>query len=121
MTLFEWGALGELVGGVAIIVSLIYVGLQIKQNTNALKLNTAHNTVEELADLLLNPAQHADLATYSFGACRIWTLLRVPNVFGFTATYTNIVEPMKTYIISICVEHWSPRLLLESQSNSRIC
>jgi len=30
MTLLEWGAIGELIGGVAIIVSLIYVGLQIK-------------------------------------------------------------------------------------------
>ena len=66
MTLFEWGALGELVGGIAIIVSLIYVGLQIKQNTNALKLNTAHNTVEELADLFLIPAQHAELGDIFF-------------------------------------------------------
>ena len=28
MTLMDWGALGELIGGVAIIVSLIYVGVQ---------------------------------------------------------------------------------------------
>jgi hypothetical protein len=35
MTLQDWGALGELVGGVAIIVSLIYVGLQIRQGTQA--------------------------------------------------------------------------------------
>ena len=32
MTLVEWGALGELIGGVAIIVSLIYVGVQIKDS-----------------------------------------------------------------------------------------
>ena len=32
MTLVELGALGELVGGVAIIVSLVYVGLQLKQS-----------------------------------------------------------------------------------------
>ena len=37
MTLLEWGALGELIGGVAIIVSFIYVGVQVKQNTNILK------------------------------------------------------------------------------------
>jgi hypothetical protein len=30
MILMGWGALGELVGGVAIIVSLIYVGVQVK-------------------------------------------------------------------------------------------
>lgn len=30
----EWGALGELVGGVAIIVSLVYVGRQLKQSNS---------------------------------------------------------------------------------------
>jgi len=34
MTLLELGALGELVGGVAIIVSLIYVGRQLRQSNS---------------------------------------------------------------------------------------
>jgi len=34
MTLMEWGALGELIGGVAIIVSLVYVGRQLKQSNS---------------------------------------------------------------------------------------
>ena len=34
MTLLEWGALGEIVGGIAIIVSLIYVGMQLKQSNS---------------------------------------------------------------------------------------
>ena len=34
MTLQEWGALGELIGGFAIIVSLIYVGRQLKQSNS---------------------------------------------------------------------------------------
>ncbi len=34
MTLLEWGALGELIGGIAIIVSLIYVGRQLKQSNS---------------------------------------------------------------------------------------
>lgn len=33
MTIVELGALGELVGGVAVIGSLLYVGLQVRQNT----------------------------------------------------------------------------------------
>ena len=66
MTLMEWGALGELIGGIAIIVSLIYVGLQIKQNTDALKLSTVRNTAEDLADLYLVPAQNSELADIFF-------------------------------------------------------
>ncbi len=42
MTLLDWGAIGELIGGIAIIVSLIYVGAQIKQNTKATKVSTSH-------------------------------------------------------------------------------
>jgi hypothetical protein len=41
MTLQDWGALGELIGGVAIIVSLIYVGLQIRQSTHATRAATS--------------------------------------------------------------------------------
>ena len=66
MTLLEWGALGELIGGIAIIVSLIYVGLQIKQNAYALKLSTAHDTIEVLSDLYLVPAQNSELADIFF-------------------------------------------------------
>ncbi len=35
MTILEWGAFGELVGGFAIIVSLIYVGVQVKGSARA--------------------------------------------------------------------------------------
>lgn len=62
MSLVEWGALGELVGGVAIIVSLIYVGIQIKQNTMAQRLNTSHQISEDLADVYLFPSSSEDMA-----------------------------------------------------------
>ena len=41
MTLQDWGTLSEVVGGVAIIVSLIYVGLQIRQSTHAARAATS--------------------------------------------------------------------------------
>ena len=66
MTMLEWGALGELIGGIDIIVSLIYVALQIKQNTDTLKLSTIHNTAEDLADIYLVPAQNNELADIFF-------------------------------------------------------
>jgi hypothetical protein len=62
MSLLEWGALGELVGGVAIIISLIYVGVQVKQNTDALRLRTVHDAAEDMADLYLKPAENGELA-----------------------------------------------------------
>ena len=96
MTLLEWGALGELIGGVAIIVSLVYVGLQVKQNTDTLKLSTVHNTAADCADLYMVPAQNSELADICFrGLQDIDTLEEVYRLlfFGylnkFFRTYEN--------------------------------
>ncbi len=40
MNIMELGAIGELVGGVAVIASLIYVGLQVRQNTQVARVQT---------------------------------------------------------------------------------
>ncbi len=39
MTIQEWGALGEVVGGVAVLISLVYLAYQIRQNTHQIELN----------------------------------------------------------------------------------
>ena len=46
MSLQDWGALGELVGGFAIIVSLLYVGLQIKHGNREAKAATLQATMD---------------------------------------------------------------------------
>lgn len=46
MTIQDWGALGEMIGGVAIIVSLIYVALQIKQGNKEAKAATLQATLD---------------------------------------------------------------------------
>jgi hypothetical protein len=46
MTLQDWGALGELIGGAAIIVSLIYVAFQIRQSTHATRSATSQAFID---------------------------------------------------------------------------
>ena len=46
MSLQDWGAIGERVGGVAIIVSLLYVGLQIKHGNRETRANTLQATLD---------------------------------------------------------------------------
>ena len=41
LTIQDWGALGEMIGSIAIIISLIYLVLQIRQNTKATKVATS--------------------------------------------------------------------------------
>lgn len=46
MMIQDWGALGEMIEGLAIIVSLVYVGLQVKQNTKATQVATSQAFLE---------------------------------------------------------------------------
>ncbi len=53
MTIMELGAIGELVGGVAVVVSLIYVGLQLKQGTVATRSHAHQAEAANSTALLL--------------------------------------------------------------------
>ena len=46
MSIQEWGAISEMVGAIAIIVSLIYVGVQLRQNTRATRVITSQAFVQ---------------------------------------------------------------------------
>ena len=48
MDIMELGAIGELVGGVAVVGSLLYVGFQVRHNTRAVEVG-AHNDLLQLA------------------------------------------------------------------------
>ena len=47
MSLQDWGAIGELIGGFAIIVSLIYVAAQIRQSTQATRVATSQTFTDQ--------------------------------------------------------------------------
>ena len=39
MSIQDWGAIGEIVGAIAVVASLIYLAVQIRQNTRQISLN----------------------------------------------------------------------------------
>ena len=65
MTLQDLGSLGEFVGAVAVVTSLFYLAVQIRQNTRALHTTTYAQTAEQAWLVNLAIAQDKDLA-------RIW-------------------------------------------------
>jgi hypothetical protein len=62
MAIQDWGAIGELIGAIAVIVTLFYVALQIRQNTRAIRLSTSHAVTEEVRDMFALLAEHGGLA-----------------------------------------------------------
>ncbi len=62
MTIQDWGAIGELVGGVAVVVTLIYLALQVRQNTQAVHLSTSHAVTEDFRSMFALMAERSGLA-----------------------------------------------------------
>ena len=62
MTIFELGALGEFAGAMLLFLSLIYVGVQIRQNTNATKAQMYQSRLDSIQEAQLTIAASGELA-----------------------------------------------------------
>lgn len=62
MSLEQLSYLAQMVGSVGVIVSLIFVGLQIKQNTRALERTEHNSTMEQWTVVRMAVAKHRDIA-----------------------------------------------------------
>ena len=61
MTLASLANVGEFLGGIAVVVSLVYVALQIRQNTRTIRGSTLQQNTDFWGDLFLQVA-HPELA-----------------------------------------------------------
>jgi len=64
-TLQEWANLAEIIGSVAIITSLIFVGLEVRQNTVAIQSSAAQSVHENFAGWYLAAESHPELLAVS--------------------------------------------------------
>jgi hypothetical protein len=58
----KWASIAEIVGAIAVVFSLIFVGLQIRQNTSALYASTYDRILANLSTWRMEIATSADLA-----------------------------------------------------------
>ena len=62
MTIFELGALGEFIGAMLLFASLVYVGLQIRQNTKLVQASAVDASVGKLNDVRASMYENAELS-----------------------------------------------------------
>ena len=62
MDLQTLGNLGEFIGGIAVIATLVYLAIQMRQNTKILHSNSMYQALDPMWDMILLPAQESDLA-----------------------------------------------------------
>jgi len=62
MSLDQWSNLAQIVGSVGVILSLIFVGLQIRQNTSELQRNEHNSTMAQWTVIRMAIATNRDMA-----------------------------------------------------------
>ena len=64
MTIQDWGAIGEIVGAIAVLITLVYLAKQIRHSTDVSKVTVYHEAIEQIVHAGLEP-DFASLAVKS--------------------------------------------------------
>lgn len=97
MTIQELGSLGELVAAIATVATLIYLALQIRQNTTATRASSFHAVTDARNQVNLSITENADLARIFVEGCADRSSLSPEDRvrFDFTClSYIHVVETM---------------------------
>src|SRR5438477_10652906 len=87
MTLNDLANIGQIVGALAVVVSLIYVALQIRQNTNAVRSATAQAVHEHFASWYYLLANDAELSQVAVNGLRDYFSLSETEKARFIAMF----------------------------------
>jgi hypothetical protein len=92
MTLNDLANLGQIIGALAVVISLIYVAFQIRQNTNAIRSATAQTVHEHFANWYHLIAADAELAQIAANGLRDYALLSEKEKVRFVATFMSFLS-----------------------------
>ena len=62
LSLSEWASIAEVVGAIAVVISLVYVGIQIDANTAEIRATNRQQLVNRSAEATQNAASNPQLA-----------------------------------------------------------
>jgi hypothetical protein len=92
MTLDDLANLGQVIGALAVVISLIYVAYQIRQNTNAVRSATAQAVHEHFSNRYNLVAADAELARIAANGLRDYASLSEQERVRFVATFMSFVS-----------------------------
>ena len=108
MTIEQWGAIGELVGGFAVIVSLLYVAIQLRQTSRAMQRNlqmaqlaaleSSANSANRLREQLY---LHADAAELFLRGSQDFDALGTVDKFRFEMAMRNMFSAAQVAFVRI--------------------
>jgi hypothetical protein len=92
MNLNDLANLGQIIGAVAVVISLFYVASQIRQNTNAVRSATAQSVHEHFANWYHLIAGDAELSRIAVNGLRDYQSLSENERTRFIAAFTSFLS-----------------------------
>lgn len=90
MTIQDLGSIGEFVGAIAVVFSLIYLALQIRQNTRSLRAATHHSSARAVLDVQNVFAEDRELAQIFLRGAREFEQLTPEERLRFDALMRSV-------------------------------
>ena len=96
MTIQDWGALGEAAGGIAVIITLIYLAIQVRQNTSIVKSTNYLNLSGEVTDFAKMIAESAEMNDLYMKGCEDFNTLPVAEKSRFNMIMSTLIQPYQS-------------------------
>ena len=92
MTLQDWSDLAQVVGASAVVISLFYVGFQIKRNTSAVRSVTAQAVHDNYADWYMNLMGNTELNRIAIKGLKDYSSLNETEKAQFIETFMAFIS-----------------------------
>jgi hypothetical protein len=97
----EWASVAEIVSGIAVIVSLIYVGLQVNHSTSAIRSAAASDATTAMQSWYLEMGRNRQASDIWFNAMRSVEPLPAHDEFQFLMSmHTAILGMQNSYLLA---------------------
>jgi len=101
MSLQDWASIAEIVGGIAVIVSLIYVGLQVNDSTSAIRSSAASDATKTMQSWYLEMGRNRQARDIWYNAMTSAEPLPARDEFQFMMSmHTAILGMQNSYLLS---------------------
>ncbi len=97
MTLQDLGNIGEFVGAIGVIVSLVYLATQIRQNTKAVRSNTSQAITDSRVEFLSSISDNPEVARMFFSGLSDLDSLGPDERSRFAIMMARFIATMENY------------------------
>jgi hypothetical protein len=97
MTLQDLGNIGEFIAAIGVIVSLVYLATQIRQNTRAVRSSASHVITDARVDFLKSISDNPEVSQMFFSGLSDREALDPVELIRFDVMMTRFIVTMENY------------------------